>query len=288
MAEPRAEQLLNRLIAAVDDIRSTNNHNETNQNRERNESVESEINRLFPSVAAVRQNNQTSQSTRRSEVADPDRVPRTNTFNPSQNYGATKSRKKQSFTRSQKRTRNECGNSSKAAILKDVIMLPSPDIKVVPRGWKREKLYEKMFAISAVEIHDNMSENKIRQKLNKLFEKKISGFSEPKFHFVRAVGNKIIDPGCQSYDGKVIKYLSKQGPIYIRATQKISSGILLLCEEKRTSNSELSEDSSDEQSTAGPSQAYEEPCMEDDEIDISMMMYCVFQSLDPVIIMHLS
>jgi hypothetical protein len=74
MAEPRAEQLLNRLIAAVDDIRSTNNHNETNQNRERNESVESEINRLFPSVAAVRQNNQTSQSTRRSEVADPDCV----------------------------------------------------------------------------------------------------------------------------------------------------------------------------------------------------------------------
>jgi molybdopterin biosynthesis enzyme MoaB len=57
-------------------------------------------------------------------------------------------------------------------------MLPSPDIKVVRRGWKREKLYEKMFAISAVEIHDNMSENEIRQKLNKLFEKKISGFSE--------------------------------------------------------------------------------------------------------------
>ena len=77
-AASMAEQLLNRLINAVENIRSANNGTGTNQNRERNESVESEINHLFPSVASVRQNNQSSLS--QSSVttsrldADPDRV----------------------------------------------------------------------------------------------------------------------------------------------------------------------------------------------------------------------
>jgi hypothetical protein len=258
-AASMAEQLLNRLINAVENIRSANNGTGTNQNRERNESVESEINHLFPSVASVRQNNQSSLS--QSSVttsrldADPDRVARTNTFNPTQNYRASKSRKKQSSNRSQKRKRDECekGNSSKSAILKDVIMLPSPDIKVVPRGWKREKLYEKMFAVSAVEIHESMSEGDVRQIFNNIYEKKIAGLSEPKFNFVRAVGNKIIDPGCKSYDGKVIKYLSKQGLIYIRATQNISSGLQILNENEHTSDESNSDDNGEEQSVAGPS-----------------------------------
>ena len=228
--------------------------------------MEGEINRLFPSVAAVRQSNQSSRSVSRSEVENPDRLPPANTFNPSHKYSATKSRKKQSSTRSQKRKRDECekGNSSKLASLKDVIMLPSADIKTVPRGWKREELYDKMFAISAVEVHESMSENEIRQKFNKILEKKIADFPEPKFNFVRAIGNKIIDPGCQSYDGKVIKYLSKQGPIYIRATQKISSAIL--CENKCMFGENSSEDSSEEESTAGPSRAYGETHMEDEGI----------------------
>jgi hypothetical protein len=52
-----------------------------------------------------------------------------------------------------------------------------------------------MFAVSAVEVHESMSEDNIRQTFNKIFEKKVVGLSEPKFNFVRAVGNKIIDPG---------------------------------------------------------------------------------------------
>ena len=33
----------------------------------------------------------------------------------------------------------------------------------------------------------------------------------------------MIDPACESYNGKVLKYLNKQGPIYIRAVSAIRS-----------------------------------------------------------------
>ena len=46
---------------------------------------------------------------------------------------------------------------------------------------------------------------------------------DPKFQFVRAVGNKIIDSACDSYSGKVLKYLNKQGPIYIRPISEIKN-----------------------------------------------------------------
>ncbi len=222
-----ANQLLNWLINAVENIRPRNNCNE---NKGRSDPVEGEINRLLPSVASARQGNQSSSSSsvsRSIQNANPDPVLRTATFNPSHNYRGCKSRKKQGLARGQKRKRDECerGESSKQASLNDVILLPSPNMTVVPRRWKREELYGNMFAISAVEVHETMSEDDIRQTFNKIFEKKVVGLSETKFNFVRAVGNKIIGPGCQSYDGKVIKCLLKQAPIYIRATQKIESGL---------------------------------------------------------------
>jgi hypothetical protein len=133
-------------------------------------------------------------------------------------------------------------------------LLPSPNITVVHRGWKTEELYGNMFAVSAVEVHESMSEDNIRQTFNKIFGKKVVGLSDPKFNFVRAVGNKIIDPGCQSYDGKVIKYLSKQGPIYIRATQKIESGLQLTRENEQTSEENNSDNDDGEDQPAAPSQ----------------------------------
>ena len=131
-------------------------------------------------------------------------------------------------------------------------MLPSPDIKVVPRGWKREELYEKMFAVSAVEVRESMSEDEIRQKFSNIFEEKIVSLPEPKFHFVRAVGNKIIDPGCRSYDGKVIKYLSKQGPIYVRATKDIPSGLHIQHDQNEHISDENNSDDNSEQQALAP------------------------------------
>ena len=112
---------------------------------------------------------------------------------------------------------------SKPPTLKDVILLPSPTIKEVPRGWKREELYDKNFAVSAVEISEDMDECQIREKLNDVFCEKFLHIPEPKFEFVRSVGKKI--PGCQSYNGKVVKHLSRQGPLYVRSTQDIATGM---------------------------------------------------------------
>lgn len=121
--------------------------------------------------------------------------------------------------------------------LKDIVMIPSPSIDAVPGGWKREELYYKKLAVSAVEISEGMSEKEIRQKLNHVFrEKIITSIPEAKYRFVRAVGNKIIDPDCQCYDGKVTKHLSKQGPVYISTVQDITSDVELWQELKAESD----------------------------------------------------
>ena len=109
-----AEQLLNRLITAVENLRSAGN-NQINE-RNRDESVEDQINRLFPSVGLTRESQNiqsTSTSTRSGNanehaVADPDReyVAQTRTFNSSNNY-RPKGKRKQSSTRGQKRKRDE-------------------------------------------------------------------------------------------------------------------------------------------------------------------------------------
>lgn len=62
----------------------------------------------------------------------------------------------------------------------------------------------------------------ILEKIIDAFGEKLKDLPEPKFKFVRAVGNKIIDPSCQTYSGKVLIYLNKQGPIYVRAVSAIS------------------------------------------------------------------
>ena len=75
--------------------------------------------------------------------------------------------------------------------------------------------------ISAFEVCDSHSEKEIRDKMTTAFGEKLKGLPDPKFKFVRAVGNKILDPSCETYTGKVLKYLNKQGPIYVRAVSAI-------------------------------------------------------------------
>ncbi len=73
-----------------------------------------------------------------------------------------------------------------------------------------------------------MSEDDIRALLEEKFSNKFVNFKKfPKFEFVRGVHNKIISiessggkgPSC---DGRLLKHISGQGPIYIRANEEIS------------------------------------------------------------------
>ena len=94
-------------------------------------------------------------------------------------------------------TSDEEDPSKEKSVLRDVVLITSPKTDCVPRGSDQEKLYMQGCVISAFK-------------------------TEPKFKFVRAVGNKIIDPSCQTYSGKVLKYLNKQGQIYVQAVSAIS------------------------------------------------------------------
>ena len=40
---------------------------------------------------------------------------------------------------------------------------------------------------------------------------------EPRYNFVRAIGNKIVKVNNGPFTGKLLKHISKQGPVYIRS-----------------------------------------------------------------------
>ena len=52
-------------------------------------------------------------------------------------------------------------------------------------------------------------------------ERKLRCCSEPKFYFVKTIGNKIVELNSGPFTGKVVKHVSKQGPLYIRATAEV-------------------------------------------------------------------
>ena len=107
--------------------------------------------------------------------------------------------------------------------MRDVVLLPSLRMDDVPRGSKREQLYTNGCVISAYSISDGLTEKEIKCRMPSAFGEKLQGLPDPKFDIVRAVGNKIIDPACDSYNGKVLKYLNKQGPIYIGEVSEIKN-----------------------------------------------------------------
>ena len=105
--------------------------------------------------------------------------------------------------------------SKEKSILRGVVLIPSPKTDCVPRGSEGKKLYTQGCVISAFEIRDSHTESDIRKRMIEAFCDKLRDLLEPKFKFVRTVGNKLIDPSCATYSGKVLKYLNKQGPIYV-------------------------------------------------------------------------
>ena len=209
-----ADPVLNRLIQAVNSLRDNNargiqDGESVNQHRETEnglgETTESAVKRLFPSTRGTVSSGPTAASaTRPSFYVNTDYV---------------KNRKKGS-SRNGKNKMPKASASSKL-VLKDVILLPSPNIEDVPRGLFREQLYSKGFAESAVEIADEMTEEEMKDKLNNCFSDKIKYLTEPKYEFVRAIGNKIIRVNSGPFSGKMCKYLAKQGAVYIRSCMEI-------------------------------------------------------------------
>lgn len=214
-----AERLLNNLIAAVTNLRDNpEGNNNTVQNGSArspaattSETTEGALRRLYPSIdqpPVVRNNIPEDRST----------VNNLTRFNPSIDYRPRKGKKNP--VRPSKRKHSGSSRQSKATF-KDVILLPSPTINVVPRGKNREELFAKCFAESALEISDEMSEQTINELFNRIFQRKLNSLPDPKFSFVRAIGNKIIPVSTGPFTGKLLKYLAKQGAIYIRANTDV-------------------------------------------------------------------
>ena len=135
--------------------------------------------------------------------------------------------------------------------IKDVILLPGPTFNKVPRGATREGLYSNGFVIT-LELTPTMSEQEIiRENLEEKFKHKLLRSKKvPKFEFVRAINSKIICASrqdCQSFDRRLLKHISGQALLYIRATTDISSSLnMYLKNEENSDDSQSNEDEVDE------------------------------------------
>ena len=70
---------------------------------------------------------------------------------------------------------------AKDIILKDVVLLPSPEYKKVPRGKSRENLFTEGYVASAIEIHSNWSQEDATHVLGSLFQEKLKDLAEPRY-----------------------------------------------------------------------------------------------------------
>ena len=194
-----AEELMNRIINAVDNLRQeTQRRNgngsalqESRASTQSSQSIEGEMRRLYPSINSVHENASLAGN---NSAPDRNYVQSIRNFQPSTNYRPKKGKK--SVVQKRKRlagTNDEENPSKNKPVLRDVVLLPSPKIDYVPRGSKREQLYTEGYVISAFEIRDSHTENEIRKRVTNAFGEKLRNIPEPKFKFVRAVGNKIVD-----------------------------------------------------------------------------------------------
>ena len=110
--------------------------------------------------------------------------------------------------------------------IKDVYLLPSPNISVVPRGNFREQLYDEGFVVSWYKLISTASESKIYGELETAFFDKLRFVEFPtKFDFVRAIGKKIVSmKNIGDITGEILKHICgpRDRPIYIRSNEDIT------------------------------------------------------------------
>ena len=165
-------------------------------------------------------------------------------FQPSQNY-QPRSKKRAKYTSvNAKKTKQVEQRST----IKDVILLPGPTFNKVPRGATREGLYSNGF-VTTLELIPTMNEQEIRKNLEEKFKRKLSRSKKvPKFEFVRAINSKIIcarKQDCQ-IDGRLLKQISGQAPLYIRATTDISSSLNVYLKNEESSDDSQSSEGDEE------------------------------------------
>ena len=78
--------------------------------------------------------------------------------------------------------------------IKDVILLPSPKVKTVPRNLLGETLFDEGFVILGFKLKSSASEKELTSSIEKALSDKMAFISgSPKFNFVRAVEKKIVE-----------------------------------------------------------------------------------------------
>jgi hypothetical protein len=239
MAARRNLQSLSDLVKAI--TRLSQNSSGGNDEDSEDTNVEATIRSLFPSTngqsaqltSPQERDPSTQNETRVVRGAEherssnnPDRRTRESSerFVPNRKYGGKKRSKSVKNNANKKPKGNEQRN-----VLKDVILIPGPKEQKVPRGTKREALFSHGFT-TTIELNLTMNESDIRALLEEKFANKFASSQKcPKFEFVRGVHNKIISieskgdqgqgPSC---DARLLKHISGQGPIYIRANESIT------------------------------------------------------------------
>ncbi len=201
-------------------VENLNEQNNTTQRRadtrdNRPETVGEAISRLFPSVNG--RSNSSAQlqvTTTQGEASGTSSDNHNGALNGIPRFEAQRGTSKQG---KRKKPYSKKKTSGSPGVMKDVILLPNPRMKLLPRGRIREELYVRGFVATAVNITNEMTALEIEGNFATLFSNKLRG--RP-FNFVRAVGNKIVDVNlAQGITGKILKHICGQGPVYLRCVR---------------------------------------------------------------------
>lgn len=217
---------MDRLSSLVDGLR------EQNRAASQRESSEEDVNdilaRLFP-------------STRRNSSASRLAATTTSTTNngvPQFSQWSEEAKPKRSSRRRPPRPKATKGNQNSA--IKDIILLPNPNISSVPRGRKREELYVRKLVATAFEIFGDMSSSEIYNSFKTEFSNQLNGND---FEIVRAVGNKIVSSNVAGgIDGRVLKHLCAQGPVYLRCKIPLETYYGWVSDDEKDESSESDND----------------------------------------------
>jgi hypothetical protein len=180
--------LVNQLCRLVNTIRQSNNngHRHGNENHA-TEMTSAAITRLFRSLNGRR--NTTNYIN-----------PIMPQFVPSQANVPKQTKRKRPYSKK--------SEASSTPVMKDVILLPNPRMKTVPRGHKT----------TAFSIMNEMTNAQMHQQFSTMFSEKLKGTRN--FTIVKAVGNRIVEINIsQEITGKVLKHICGQGPVYLRCVR---------------------------------------------------------------------